>query len=261
MLSWRDSHGLTPLDILLRRMSEVAKPPPSLPPSPRPLGPEACLPSWCGLSKYAPQGGSNGHPDDMPPFADVALEVEDSTKPGARGLLWAHRVVLSAHSGAFHSLMEQLRPGEVLKVDPQCCRSLEVLRSAVGFMYTGELHCSFGEDGFLFWQLLCLCTRYLLPAPLAGFARGELVRSLRQPRFSPVVPVLLEAAERIGLEEEEACFVACTLLSSPEALGAGFPTSESRAQALLAALSEVERWVCGPCQRLAMPSEFEVSLR
>uniref|UniRef100_A0A7S4RQ62 BTB domain-containing protein n=1 Tax=Alexandrium monilatum TaxID=311494 RepID=A0A7S4RQ62_9DINO len=231
----RDSMGHTPLDILLRRYVEDEG---ALPARPNPLPPlaDARLPEWSALSRYTPCCNGNAAP---PPFADLVLEVEDHSAPDGVAQVHAHRAVLAANSGVFHEQFRSHPLGEPLRVDPRCCRSAEVLAVVLGFMYSGELACPFEQDGFLLWQLLCLCAQYGLPQPLTTYARTALVHSLSSARHAPVVPVLLQAVDKVGLTSEEGLFAACIFLDNPEAapIPGGF---EGKAQVLLSALAEVE---------------------
>eukprot|EP00913_Durusdinium_trenchii_P011878 g11156.t1 len=72
------------------------------------------------------------------------------------------------------------------------------------------------HDGFLLWQLLCLCSSYQLPEPLWRYARSALLRVLVDSTFAVVTPLLLEARDEVGLSDLEACFAAHTFLQSPE---------------------------------------------
>jgi len=247
----KDAAGDTPLDVLLRRVREVggapvAQPAPQLPP------PEARLPAWTRLASCLGKPGAAA----APPFADLVLEVEDRGAPGGVARLWAHRVVVAANSAVLHAQIRRLLPGKPLRLDPHCCKSSEVVKVLLGYLYSGELACTFSKDAFLLWQLLCLCTHYRLPAPLAFFTRAALVHSLGTPRHAPVVPALLQAADNVGLTPEEAFFTACIFLGSPQAAQAvdseGKGT-ERHSQALLAALAKVESWMLGSGAALGPP--------
>merc|ERR1712192_26176 len=109
----------------------------------------------------------------------------------------------------------------------------------------GEIHCNFAEDAFRLWQLLCLCVQYELPAFLTAYARTSLVNSVEQPRAAPVLPVLVQAAEKVGLTRSERCFAAFQLLNNPEALASLGDDHRRQAQVLLSALADVERRVMG----------------
>jgi len=232
----KDSMGHTPLDILLRRFCEVTN---TLPARPAPLAPpaDARLPDWSGLARYMPRCSGSATP---PPFADLILEVEDRSAEDGVVQIHAHRAVLASNSGVFNEQLRNHPPGKPVRLNPLCCRSAEVLTVVLGFLYSGELACTFEEDGFLMWQLLCLCTQYGLPQPLTTYARTALVHSLGVARHAPVVPVLLQALDKVNLTSEEGLFTACVFISNPEA--APIPGGvEGKAQALLAALAEVER--------------------
>lgn len=234
----RDSMGHTPLEILLRRFREITgfkltRPAPLAPP------PSEKLPPWSELRRYVPR--SSGSAATLP-FADLIVEVEDRASEDGVARVQAHRVVLAANSGIFHKKLQSLPIGKPLHLDPLCCRSVEVLLVVLSFLYSGELACAFQEDAFLLWQLLCLCTQYALPAPLAVYARTALLHSLGSARHAPVVPVLLQAADKVGLTSDEGLYAACVLLSSAQAVP-GASGNEAQAQALLSALAEVERSV------------------
>ncbi|CAK0805684.1 unnamed protein product, partial [Prorocentrum cordatum] len=92
----------------------------------------------------------------------------------------------------------------------------QVLDAVVNFLYSGEVG-DLQQDAFLLWQLVCLCTQYALPAPLAEHARTALVAVIDEPRHAPVAPVLMQAADKVGLTTEERGFVACAVLRCPAA--------------------------------------------
>eukprot|EP00927_Polykrikos_kofoidii_P038897 TRINITY_DN33342_c0_g1_i1.p1 TRINITY_DN33342_c0_g1~~TRINITY_DN33342_c0_g1_i1.p1 ORF type:complete len:987 (-),score=197.07 TRINITY_DN33342_c0_g1_i1:30-2933(-) len=236
----RDSQGHTPLEYIKRRAGEVVGA--SLlspPPAPEPL--QAFLPPWAAqLAKYAPTASSGLSPGDEepPPFADLVVEVEDTRAKGGVAKLPAHRIVVGSCSGALHGLMRKLPSGAPVRLDPICCRSAEVAAAVLRFMYGGDFACSFAEDGFLMWQLLCLCTRYMFPEALTRFARTGLLHLIGEPRHATVLPALVQAADKVGLSPSEGIFAACTLLQSQEALDS---TDGKQAKVLLATLREIER--------------------
>lgn len=246
----KDNTGYAPADILLHRTEEVTGTLPFRTTPPPPPWPRAPMPSWCPFSQHRPRPCSavGGAP---PAFADVALEVEDRAAEGGVARTMAHRVVLAANSRILDSLVRGLALGGTLRLDGLCCRSGVVLDSVLTFLYSGELtECSFFSNGFLLWQLLCLCAQYALPPPLTNFARRSLLRVLRDKQHAAVVPVLLQASDHVGLTLDETTFVACTYLTN---LGLGFycdsgAASIDKVEVLLAALIEVERFVLTPVQ-------------
>mmetsp|Transcript_20375 Transcript_20375/g.36441 ORF Transcript_20375/g.36441 Transcript_20375/m.36441 type:complete len:653 (+) Transcript_20375:36-1994(+) len=224
-----DAKGQTPLDVLLQKVSQAQASPAAPAAS---WDDKVSLPPWMDFGKYAPCG-------DHADLADVELEVQDSGEQGGTCRIMAHRLVLGANSGVLHALLANTAPGRPFLIDPLCCRSKKVLETALVFIYQARLSCDFAEDGFLLWQLLCLCAKYDLPAPLTRFARSAILRTLVDSRFAPLTPVLIEASVEVGLTPDEACFVACALLRSPKAaLG-----TDGAADVLLAALAEVERHI------------------
>eukprot|EP00931_Biecheleriopsis_adriatica_P011237 TRINITY_DN11230_c0_g1_i1.p1 TRINITY_DN11230_c0_g1~~TRINITY_DN11230_c0_g1_i1.p1 ORF type:complete len:751 (+),score=157.16 TRINITY_DN11230_c0_g1_i1:52-2253(+) len=237
-----DVRGQSPLDVLLQKMSELGASPPI--PLLQPVQEAGAPMEWMDFSKYVPVADARLDPDSAAAFADVEIEVEDADEPHGIHRVMAHRAILGASSGAMHQLLSELAPGRALKIDPLCCRSRKVLVSALAFVYCGRLSCDFAEDGFLLWQLLCLCARYGLPEPLRRYALSALLRRLIDVRYAAITPVLLQASKEVGLSPDEACFVACAMLRSPEAaLGsAGSKEGQKRqAEAVLNALAEVER--------------------
>lgn len=233
----RDSAGLTPLEILLRRLTEVGAVPPR--PSLAPM-PKSQMPNWMGLARFAPtlQAGK------PMPFIDLKVEVEEPSMEGGKWSVDVHRVVLGAASPALDAHIRKLSSGEPLRIDPKCCRSSKVLMFVVQFLYGTEAICDFSKDAFLLWQLFCTSAQYALPAALKKFAKSALLSSIAEPEFGPVVRALLQSADKVGLQAEEAGYVACQFLGSPDSLAA-CGSDDGQLKALAAALREVERSVLG----------------
>eukprot|EP00930_Biecheleria_cincta_P068182 TRINITY_DN5537_c0_g3_i1.p1 TRINITY_DN5537_c0_g3~~TRINITY_DN5537_c0_g3_i1.p1 ORF type:complete len:708 (-),score=106.31 TRINITY_DN5537_c0_g3_i1:150-2273(-) len=225
-----DSKGQCPLEVLLRRVQA-----PMFPPGPPRL--QASHPAWMDFSKYAPSSVASA-------FADVELQVEDVAAEDGISSVMAHRAVLGACSGTLHDMLLRAEAGRPFLIDPMCCRSKRVLACALDFVYHANLSCDFADNGFLLWQLLCLCVHYGLPPPLTKYARSTLLQTLSDQKFASILPVLLQACHEVGLSSEEVCFVSCAILRSPEAAlpdGHGKEAQDQRTQVLLAALAEVER--------------------
>lgn len=235
---FRKPGGQMPLEVFLRRVRETSGP--FVTPGPEPPAPtEAQLPSWCQFGQQAPRSGAAN-----PAFADLVVEVEDPKAEGGIARIAAHRVIVGSCSGKLHEQIRKLPEGEALRLDALCCRSEEVLIALMTFLYTGEIRLGFREDAFLLWQLLCLCVQYSLPQVLTAYVRTALVSALRQPRFAAVVPVLLQAADKVGLTKTEAAFIAGMLAGSPQALDS-LDGEARQAQALLAAVVAIEKHVQG----------------
>lgn len=234
----QDSSGQTPVEVLRRKVLEATGPPPEQvwPDLPK----EVKVPAWCGLSTSQPCIVSQE--EDMPTFSDVVFEVQDHVEAAGGRLVKVagHRVVISACSGVLQQKIKDA-PNGVVHVDPTCCRSGEVLLATLRFCYTGEAALSFAEDGFLLWQMLCLCAQFGLPESLITYVRGALVRSLSDARHAAVGPVLFQAADHVGLTPAERCRVALAVTASPEAFLSGIEEGQ-RAQALLPVLSDLERY-------------------
>jgi len=182
----------------------------------------------------------SGPGGDEPPLVDVLLEVEDPEADNGIALISAHRVILGACSHVFRQLLRKLPEGEALRLDPVCCRSVEVTMVALRFLYTGNVVCNFATNGFLLWQLLCLCTHYKLPELLTTYTRTALLHALGDSRYAPVIPFLLQAREKVGLKREDVFFVSVVFLSSSEALDCTSNDPQRQATILSSALSIVE---------------------
>lgn len=239
LLQKPDNSGNTPLHILRRRMAEAA----AEPTRPRLQGEreEAKLPPWCLLSRCKPMLIADGV--DPPLFSDLVLEVEDASAPGGLVRVAGHRVVIGACSDVLDGQIRKLSHGGRLRVDSLCCRSGEVLLALLHFCYSGEIRLSFREDAFLLWQMLCLCVQYALSIELTKYVRSALVSSLWEPRHAAVVPVLLQAADKVSLTEKESCLVAYALLANPEAALVDVLDDARRAQVLVTALGDIEKHV------------------
>jgi len=225
-----DSKGRCPLEELLQRVQA-----PVVPPGPPTL--QASQLAWLDFSKYAPSSVA-------PAFADVELQVEDVAAESGTSSVMAHRAVLGACSSTLHDMLLHADASRPFCIDPMCCRSRRVLVCVLDFVYHASLSCDFADDGFLLWQLLCLCVQYGLPQPLTRYARSTLMQTLSDQKFASIMPVLLQACHEVGLSSEEVCFVACAILRSPEAAlpdGHGKEAQDQQTQVLLAALAEVER--------------------
>lgn len=225
-----DPKGQSPFEVILQRIQA-----PMSAPGLSPL--HASQPAWLDFSKYAPSGVAAA-------FADVELQVEDVAAEGGVFSVMAHRAVLGACSGTLHDMLLVAEGGRPIRIDPLCCRCKRVLVFALRFVYHANLSCDFADDGFLLWQLLCLCVRYGFPQPLTRYARSTLLRTLSDKKYASITPVLLQACDEVGLSSEEVCFVACAILRSPEAAlhhGHGKEAQDQRTDVLLAALAEVER--------------------
>lgn len=225
-----DLQGQSPLEVILHRVQA--------PLSTAVLSPlHASQPAWLDFSKYVPSGVATA-------FADVELQVEDVVAEGGVFSIMAHRAVLGACSETLHDMLLVADGGRPFRIDPLCCRSRRVLVFALHFVYRASLSCDFADDGFLLWQLLCLCVRYGFPQPLTRYARSTLLRTLSEKKYASIAPVLLQACDKVGLPSEEVCFVACAILRNPEAAlphGRGKEVQDQRTEVLLAALAEVER--------------------
>lgn len=233
-----DVEGRTPLDTILRCAEESAGPMTRRPPAQLPNWPS----HWSPLAQHVPQGSDS----EPPPFADLVIEVEDPCAEGGVASVHVHRVVLSANSKAFDLAVRLMPPGETLRVDAQCCRSVEVLLAMLRFLYVGEVACqSFEGDAGMLWQLLCLCAHYDLPTPLTAYARTALLAALSASdhRQEELLPALLLMADQVKLMPIERSFTALALLAAPEALASVRGGDEAQARVLLAVLAEVERHV------------------
>lgn len=232
-----DLQGQTPLATMLRCAEEAAGPMTRLPPARPPVQPVP----WSPLARHMPKGPST----EAPPFADLIVEVEDPHAEGGVARVHVHRIVLSANSKAFDMVLRQMPRGETLRVDSQCCRSVEVLLAMLKFLYVGEVSCQhFAGDAIMLWQLLCLCAQYNLPAPLTAYARTALLASLSSgDRQDQLLPALLLMADQVELTPLERAFAALALLAAPATLAAVRGGHEAQARVLLAALTEVERHV------------------
>jgi hypothetical protein len=113
----------------------------------------------------------------------------------------------------------------------------------LNFCYEGEVSLSFEKDAFLLWQLLCLCVQYGLPAVFTAYVRSALVISLRDSRHAAVLPVLLNAANNVGLTPAESCLVADQFLSSPDAALAGVEGESRRVQVVLIVLGIIGKYL------------------
>lgn len=237
LLQHRNCSNQSALEVLMLKLSEVHRSPsPSLVQAPQ----EAERP-FVDFGKYLPT--TDGSQDSREPaFADVELEVEDS---GEVCRVPAHRAILGAASSVLHEQLVRCAPGRPLRINPLCCHSKQVLLTALGFLYRSRLHCNFSEDGFLLWQLLCLCTEYDLPKPLWRYAKAALLAAVTQTRYAPVLPVLLEARAQVGLDQEEAAAISYALLCHHEVGLKGMPIEE-QSQVILIALGIVEHYVLEP---------------
>lgn len=242
----KDKDGMSPTDTLMRRVGALSGALPDRP-SVQALGPEARLPSWSPLASFRPRVRRTMGFEAAPPFADLMLEVEDMSAEGGVARAAVHRVVVAVGSRRLHQHIRELPAGATFRLDPLCCHSGEVLDAVVSFLYSGEVG-DLPQDAFLLWQLVCLCTQYALPAPLAEYARTALVSVIDEPRHAPVAPVLMQAADKVGLTAEERGFVARAVLRFPAASAGteGPPGGKARPQALLAAITETEALVFGP---------------
>mmetsp|Transcript_113560 Transcript_113560/g.220158 ORF Transcript_113560/g.220158 Transcript_113560/m.220158 type:complete len:939 (+) Transcript_113560:87-2903(+) len=115
------------------------------------------------------------------PYADVAFDVGADENQVAAGRFLAHRIVVAAQSPALFEALEKLPlsdlPREkiraaIFRVDPHI--SQEVWRTALQFMYTGIVSCSYTENVGKMIELLLACSLYKLPKPLLDFAQAGL---------------------------------------------------------------------------------------
>jgi len=247
LFSATDGAGWSPRILVEHHLAQrgIAEQPPPLP-----TLAAARVPPWCRLGSVKPStpGGTR------PPFADVALEIQDEVLEKTVQV-FAHRVVLAANSEVLHEQLLQLGRGDggdaspassstsspvvAIPVDSQCCRSADVALFALRFLYTGEPACDFEGNGHLLWQLTCLCAKYRLPAPLLAWAHDALLSCLDDPRYGDVVPVLLRAAEPISLGPEARRFVARRFIGK-DAAWSGVE-ADKRARTLEIALGELEQ--------------------
>lgn len=123
------------------------------------------------------------------PYADVAFDVGPDRTGVAACRFLAHRIVVSQSPVLFKAL-EKLPLSElprenthaaIFRVDPRI--SQEVWRSALQFMYTGVINCTYQEDIDKVVELLRACALYKLPKPLLEFAQLRLYHLL--PRSPP----------------------------------------------------------------------------
>lgn len=130
--------------------------------------------------------------------------MEDQGAPGGVARFAAHRVVVAACSGVLRQLLRQLPHTAPLRVEASSCQSGAVFEVALRFLYGAEVVCDFLEDPALLFQLLCLCTRYALPQPLARYARSSLFRTLAaRAHHAALLLQLLRGAEEFGLDAAE----------------------------------------------------------
>jgi len=228
-----DNAGWSPRRLLDYHLSSwrIAE---EIPPA-KPLPVERCrIPPWCRL----PIPGSVESP-----FTDVVVTVcEESSGAGALKLP-AHAVVLATISSEWHrELQLAWKSGSgapvVLTVDPESCRSGQVLNYVLNFAYTGDVSCSFETNGPLLWQLLCLCARYNLPSTLSERAKVALLRCLNDPLCGNTIPALLRDAKDVGLSALERQFVARHFISQDAAWHGAEPAEQSTL--LTEAISELE---------------------
>lgn len=217
--------------------------------------PEASMPSWLPLGRLAPT-----EPNFRPPFADVAVCVEDSQRGAMR--LFAHRVILAANSPLWREELAKTKaqqaafsgaeaPLAELTVDATVCRSVDVLQFALRFFYTGSLaECSFENDGNLLLQLTRLCVKSRLPPPLFAFARNALLQRLDDRRSAPVLPALLCYASlgELRLQPAVRMLVGRRFLAMDEAWDA--VEGEVRKKVLGLALADLEACVMGGQTRM-----------
>ncbi|CAK9041721.1 unnamed protein product [Durusdinium trenchii] len=237
-LLFQQSVRANAIQVLLEKLEEVGVVRPAA------AAPDVEVPqTWMNFAQYLPHRAERGSA-----FADVELEVQESST--CYRSIAAHRCVLGAASGIFHQQLLECPSGRSILISPLSCRSWKVLDTALTFIYSSRISCDFSEDGFLLWQLLCLCSSYQLPEPLWRYARSALLRVLVDSTFAVVTPLLLEARDEVGLSDLEACFAAHTFLQSPEVA----LRSCEQPQALLTALGEIER------QAMSMATKEDVPL-
>jgi len=192
-----------------------------------------------------------------PIFSDVILEVEDFSASDAVVQIAAHRVVIGACSSMLESSVQKSGHA-VIRVDPRCCRSVEVIMTLLHFCYSGELLLTFPEDGFLLWQSVCLCAQYGLPAALTSYLRILLVRSLVNSNYAEVSAVLLQASDKLGLTNAEAAFAARAFIANSKIALASIDDGGEKASLLDSVLAQLEQYVvqesassvCSPGKRL-----------
>mmetsp|Transcript_76414 Transcript_76414/g.224180 ORF Transcript_76414/g.224180 Transcript_76414/m.224180 type:complete len:907 (+) Transcript_76414:69-2789(+) len=113
------------------------------------------------------------------PYADVAFDVGPDNAEVAAGRFLAHRIVVATQSPVLFEALEKLPLTElpkegarvaIFRVDPRI--SQEVWRSALQFMYTGVINCTYARSVDKVVELLRACTMYKLPKPLIDFAQS-----------------------------------------------------------------------------------------
>lgn len=121
------------------------------------------------------------------PYADVAFDVGPDNANVAAGRFLAHRIVVATQSPVLFEALEKLPltdlPKEgaqvaIFRVDPRI--SQEVWRSALQFMYTGTINCTYTDKVDKAIELFRACTMYKLPKPLLDFAQSCLYPLLPQ---------------------------------------------------------------------------------
>jgi len=168
-------------------------------PAPPSFAAPGALPGHLGLAALLQQDD-----DGAVPYADVAFDVGPDCDgvPSCRFL--AHRIVVASQSPVLFAELEKLPLTElpkmgtraaVLRVDPRIPQ--EVWRSALQFMYTGVLSCTYEDDIGSLVELLRACALYKLPEPLSEFAQSRLYPLL--PRSPP------EAALEVFAIARRAC--------------------------------------------------------
>lgn len=224
-----DAAGWTPRSVLEHRLSElgIASQVPA-----RKVAGSARLPPWCRLAALQPPA-----PGSRPPFADVAVEVQDAHRGAVE--LHAHCIILAGCSPVWHKALSVARrdgalergreaqvaaleavPAPVrLPLDPTICSSSDVALFALRFLYTGETECGFQGDVRAMLQLVRLCSACALPAPLRAWAVDALLACLDGVASAQEAAalLLLHEGDEIGLEPVERCFVARRLLASDAA--------------------------------------------
>jgi len=212
------------------------------------------MPSWCRL----PIAGSSD------PFTDAALEVCDEAAGDGGVMIPAHAVLLAMISKEWsRELLQAWKPGgapAVLIVDPQSCRSQEVVKFVLNCVYTGDVECSFQSNGRLLFQLLCLCERYRLPAFLSHFAQRSLLQCLDDPLSGAVIPHLLRDGKELKLSPPVRQFVARHFIRQDAAWHA--TDVDDQSVLLSQAISELEPCFAQRAQEeaLADPNGMETSM-
>lgn len=256
-LNEADDSGWSPLRVLDHFLGErnIASKPPSCPDVAK-----AKIPTWCPLAALQP------HLNGNPAMSDVEVVVEDAARGPVR--IRAHRVILAANSKPWDAVMrtasrssssstdtrdQKVEALTALPVDPQFCRTADVVLFALRFLYTGVAgECTFRGDPSLLWSLLRLVAGYQLPDPLRVWAVDSLLRCLHSEQkaggaSAVILALLMRDASVFTLRAEDRCFIARKLLRADfAALATGLPNADVLAQVFGAAFSELQRAVATP---------------